>query len=58
MGSGAVEEDMLLILDIISTTQITSGGITLIQGLQVKPSLNHYFDSMLLYQNVGCEHKV
>jgi hypothetical protein len=53
-----VEEDMLLILDIISTTQITSGGITLIQGLQVKPSLNHYFDSMLLYQNVGCEHKV
>ena len=58
MGSGAVEEDMLLILDIISTTQITSGGITLIQGLQVKPSLNHYCDSMLLYQNVGCEHKV
>ena len=44
VGIGALEKNMLLILDIISIIQVTCGGVALI--------------SMSLSQNVGCEHKV
>ena len=42
---GAVEKNMLIILDIISIIQVTGGGI-------------NYFDSMPLSQNVGCGYEV
>jgi hypothetical protein len=38
MGIGAVEKSMLLILDIISITQVTGGGITLIPCRCLKTS--------------------
>ena len=43
MGIDAEENNMLLILHIISITG---------------HRLGNYLDSMLLFQNVGCEHEV
>jgi hypothetical protein len=43
VGIGAVEKNMLLILDIFSITQVRWG---------------NYFDPKSLSQNVGCEHEV